>query len=45
MPPVRFELTISAGGWPQTYPIDLEANDTGIELSNTNPPKKILIDG
>jgi hypothetical protein len=29
MPPVRFEPTISAGEWPQTYALDRAATWTG----------------
>ena len=29
MPPVGFESTISAGEWPQTYPLDRAATGTG----------------
>ena len=30
MPPVRFEPTISAGEWPQTYALDRAATGAGI---------------
>jgi len=30
MPPVGFELTISAGERPQTYALDRAATDTGL---------------
>ena len=31
MPPVGFELTVSAGEWPQTYALDRVATGTGEE--------------
>jgi hypothetical protein len=30
---VGFELTISAGEWPQTYALDRAASETGILLT------------
>ena len=35
MPPVRFELTISGGGRPQTYALDRTTTGTGYSIYNT----------
>ena len=39
MPPARFEPTISASEWPQTYALDRAATVTGITAPA--PPGKI----
>ena len=36
MPPVGFELTISAGERPQTYALDLEVIGTGVLFVTAN---------
>ena len=44
MPPVGFELTISAGERPQTYALDRATTGTGLSLITNNYYKKTYVE-